>query len=101
MARVYPNCYTQSAMHNMGYYFMYGVEGCHLDPDKLASMVVTSGLARSLSLGLPLCTTGMTGRGLICRTFRMLGMDTGTIPHINAFYFPVSYWAGYVAAYYQ
>lgn len=47
MARVYPNCYTQSAMHNMGYYFMYGVEGCHLDPDKLASMLVTSGLARS------------------------------------------------------
>lgn len=99
--RAYPEFYTQAARDNLADCFEYGVIGCHIDPDELAHMLVESDLARQLSLGLPCCTVGTTGRGLLCQLFRAMGRDADTVPRFSRYSVSPAYWASWALAFYQ
>lgn len=99
--RAYPEFYMQAARDNLAACFEYGVTGCHIAPDELAHMLVESDLARQLSLDLPCCTVGMTGRGLLCQLLRTLGRDVDTVPRFSTYSVSPAYWAGDVVAFYQ
>ena len=65
MTRAYPKYYLDASMENLGNFFEYAVNGCHMEVDEAADLFVRSDLARPFSMGLVRYNVGTTGRGLL------------------------------------
>ena len=101
MTRAYSEFYLSNAKDRLSSFFDYAINDCHLKPDWVASLFVTTGYAEQFERGNPAYVAGMSGVELACAVIlKAYGKKELPSPTQSEERSP-EYWAGWALASYQ
>ena len=101
MIHAYDKQYLDDAMKCLGEAMDYAVNRCKMKMDCFLKLLIATGLARQLALGVPKYVSGMSGTELVMEVLLNAGIRSD-FPEAQIDYeYSSEYWCGWILAYYQ
>lgn len=101
MIRAYSSDYLSGAQRNLGNMFDFAIDTCGIDPDRFASMFITSGIAEQFEKGNPAYIAGKSGCELARDVIKnVTDKEPKAEDKLYADKSP-EFWAGWALCYYQ